>query len=100
MQSKWYCVILPVAVVLAAAACRADDPATTQPPPPRMANGLIIEGDVLNVSEEGLTVQSPKGVVTYPWRYLSTGTRYRYQRNKPLPEPSPIEQPAAEDGPE
>lgn len=47
--------------------------------PPRLANGAVIEGEIQEVTSEGLTIKSPqKGVLNIPWKYLSAGTRYRY----------------------
>ena len=48
--------------------------------PPRLVNGTILEGAVQQAVPEGLTVRGPKGVMTVPWKYLSPGTRYRYER--------------------
>ncbi len=65
-------VCVPVCVALAA------DPSTSTPP--RSVNGAIIEGTVQKATTEGLVVETPKGVRTYPWKYLSAGTRFRYER--------------------
>jgi len=48
--------------------------------PPRLANGIPIEGTVQEAIVEGLVIKIDKGTKTYPWRYLSAGTRYRYER--------------------
>ncbi|MDD5482264.1 MAG: hypothetical protein PHP98_01240 [Kiritimatiellae bacterium] len=45
----------------------------------RLANGMPVEGNVVAADPEGLTVQSPKGARTLPWKYLSAGTRWRYE---------------------
>lgn len=62
--------------------------------PPRLANGTVVEGTVSEATSEGLLVQTPKGDKTIPWKYLSTGTRYRYER--PMLEKIAAEKAAAE----
>lgn len=57
--------------MLAAAAVRAEDV--------RLANGLVIKGQVARATDAGLEVQTPAGSKTYAWETLSWGTRYRYQ---------------------
>jgi len=47
--------------------------------PLRMANGAVIEGTVQEATPDGLVIQSKKGKYTAPWKYLSAGTRYRYE---------------------
>ncbi|MBI2438228.1 MAG: hypothetical protein HYV36_05385 [Lentisphaerae bacterium] len=49
--------------------------------PPRMANGTVIEGLVQEATPDGLVIQRSKGKYTVPWKYLSAGTRYRYERS-------------------
>lgn len=53
--------------------------------PIRRYNGRVIEGTVKEVTSEGLVMELSKGAgtKTFPWRMLSKGTRYRYERNKP-----------------
>lgn len=46
----------------------------------RMANGTIIEGTVQEATPDGLVIKGEKGKYTAPWKYLSAGTRYRYER--------------------
>lgn len=46
----------------------------------RLANGVPVEGTFLSAAPEGLAVQSVKGTKTLPWKYLSAGTRWRYER--------------------
>ena len=46
---------------------------------PRRANGRPIPGTIKEVTDEGLVMETPKGVKTFPWRVLSAGTRYRHQ---------------------
>lgn len=47
---------------------------------PRMANGAVIEGTVIEAVPDGLVIQGAKGnKYTAPWKYLSAGTRYRYE---------------------
>ncbi len=50
-------------------------------PPPRLANGAVIEGTIKDVSADGIAMETSKGPVSYPWRYLSAATRFRYQVN-------------------
>ena len=47
--------------------------------PLRMANGTVIEGTVQEATPDGLVIQGEKGKYTVPWKYLSAGTRYRYE---------------------
>lgn len=47
--------------------------------PLRMANGTIMEGTVQKATPEGLVIQGEKGQYTASWKYLSAGTRYRYE---------------------
>jgi len=56
----------------------------------RLANGVPVEGTFKSAAPEGLTIsatggsarggQSAKGLKTLPWKYLSAGTRWRYER--------------------
>lgn len=69
------CVILFV-TVLSLNIPAADDQADT---PLRMANGTIIEGTMQEATPEGLVIQGEKVKYTAPWKYLSAGTRYRYE---------------------
>jgi len=46
----------------------------------RLANGAPVEGTFKSAAPEGLTVQSAKGTKVLPWKYLSAGTRWRYER--------------------
>lgn len=45
----------------------------------RMANGAVVEGAMQEATPDGLVIQGEKGKYTAPWRYLSAGTRYRYE---------------------
>jgi len=45
----------------------------------RMANGTVIEGTMQEAKPEGLVIQGERGKYTAPWKYLSAGTRYRYE---------------------
>ena len=45
----------------------------------RMANGTVVEGAMQEATPDGLVIQGEKGKYTAPWRYLSAGTRYRYE---------------------
>lgn len=46
----------------------------------RLANGTPVEGTFSSADPDGLTVQSSKGNLVLPWKYLSAGTRWRYER--------------------
>lgn len=46
----------------------------------RLANGVPVEGTFKSAAPEGLTVQSARGFKTLPWKYLSAGTRWRYEK--------------------
>ena len=46
----------------------------------RLANGKAVEGAFKSAAPEGITVQTPKGTTVLPWKYLSAGTRWRYER--------------------
>lgn len=54
----------------------AEDPADV---PLRMANGTVIEGTMQEATPDGLVIQGEKGKYTASWKYLSAGTRYRYE---------------------
>jgi len=69
----------------------ADDSADV---PLRMANGAVITGVLKEANLDGLVFQGEKGPYAVPWKYLSAGTRYRYEAqtvaaNKGAPEPKP-----------
>lgn len=46
----------------------------------RLANGAPIEGALQETTAEGMTFQTSHGAVSYPWKHLSAGTRYRHER--------------------
>ena len=71
----WLCAIL-FSTVLSLNILAADDPADV---PLRMANGTIVEGVMQEATPDGLVIQGAKGKYTAPWKYLSAGTRYRYE---------------------
>ena len=75
-----YCKSCLIALLVVAVSSRsvlaADDPADV---PLRMANGAVIEGTVQEATPDGLVIQGEKGKYTAPWKYLSAGTRYRYE---------------------
>ena len=65
----------------------------------RLANGRTVPGQVLQVTDAGIEMQTSKGKKTFPWRALSAGTRFRFQpsyranfsavlRGEPLKSPS------------
>ena len=47
--------------------------------PLRMANGTVIEGTMQEATPDGLVIQGEKGKYNAPWKYLSAGTRHRYE---------------------
>lgn len=59
--------------------------AETAARPARLANGAVIEGSITGVSAEGITVQTLKGPITYPWKYLSAATLFRFRDNPAEP---------------
>ena len=71
----WLCAML-FGTVLSLNILAADDPADV---PPRMANGVVIEGTVQEATPVGLVIQGDKGKYAAPWKYLSAGTRHRYE---------------------
>jgi len=71
----WLCAMLFV-TVLSLNILAADDPTDI---PLRMANGTVIEGSMQAATPDGLVIQGKKGEYTAPWKYLSAGTRYRYE---------------------
>ncbi|MFA7157868.1 MAG: hypothetical protein WC299_01090 [Kiritimatiellia bacterium] len=46
----------------------------------RLANGVPLEGTFSSADPDGLTIQTSKGNMVLPWKYLSAGTRWRYER--------------------
>ena len=46
----------------------------------RLANGVPVEGTFSSADPDGLTIQTSKGNMVLPWKYLSAGTRWRYER--------------------
>ena len=46
----------------------------------RLANGAPIEGTFQSAAPEGLTIETARGPKLIPWKYLSAGTRWRYER--------------------
>lgn len=46
----------------------------------RWVNGVLIEGQVGEATKEGLSIRLPQGVQVVPWKYLSAGTRLRYEQ--------------------
>lgn len=71
----WLCAML-FGTILSLNILAADDSADVQL---RMANGTVIEGTVQEATPAGLVIQGDKGKYTAPWKYLSAGTRYRYE---------------------
>ena len=71
----WLCAIL-FSTVLSLNIPAAEDQVDA---PLRMANGAGIEGAVQKAIPDGLVIQGEKGEYTAPWKYLSAGTRYRYE---------------------
>ena len=58
--------------------------------PPRFANGIVIKGELLETTSEGLVIETRKGKKIYPWKYLSAGTRFRYQSGPKESTPSAV----------
>ncbi|MDD5676866.1 MAG: hypothetical protein PHW60_02610 [Kiritimatiellae bacterium] len=71
----WLCVMLSV-TVLCLNVLAAEDSSDV---PLRMANGTVIEGTMQEATPDGLVIQGEKNKYTAPWKYLSAGTRYRYE---------------------
>ena len=45
----------------------------------RLANGKKVPGTVVQVTDEGLEIQTSRGNQKLAWATLSAGTRYRHQ---------------------
>ena len=45
----------------------------------KLANGTIVQGDVVQAKDEGLAIKTAEGEKTLAWKTLSAGTRFRYQ---------------------
>jgi len=73
---KFYLIAMSVGVVASLHVLAAEDPSNVQL---RMANGAVIEGTVQEATPEGLVIQGENGKYTASWKYLSAGTRYRYE---------------------
>ncbi|MBU0715312.1 MAG: hypothetical protein KJ964_08150 [Verrucomicrobia bacterium] len=73
---KSYLIALLVVAVSSLRVLAAEDQADI---PLRMANGTVIAGTVQEATPGGLVIQGEKGQYTAPWKYLSAGTRYRYE---------------------
>jgi len=69
---------LAVQIILLVGICYAQE--ETAEVEMRLANGKPVEGTFKAAVPEGLTIHSAKGVQTVPWKYLSAGTRWRYER--------------------
>lgn len=48
-------------------------------PEARRANGRPVPGTVIQASEKGLQVSTPRGERVLSWKQLSAGTRYRHE---------------------
>lgn len=74
------CGLLALGWLLSVAAAGVEAPADSAPDaPPRTVNGKVLEGVLTQATPEGLVMQTPRGSVTYPWKYLSPGTRNRFE---------------------
>ena len=45
----------------------------------RLANGIVLKGDVKRATGAGLEIATPQGSKIIPWNNLSRATRYRYE---------------------
>ncbi len=45
----------------------------------RLANGVVVKGDVLQISDAGLEIKAQAGNKVYTWETLSPATRFYYQ---------------------
>jgi hypothetical protein len=75
--SRQLCLLIALSATAVLSAPDIEDKANV---PLRMANGAAIEGTVQKATPEGLIIQGERGSYTAPWKYLSPGTRYRYER--------------------
>ena len=73
---KSYLIVMLVGAVSSLHVLAAEDPSDV---PLRMANGTVIEGTMQTATPDGLVIQGERGKYTAPWKYLSAGTRYRYE---------------------
>jgi len=73
---KSYLIALLVVAVSSLRVLAAEDQADV---PLRMANGTVIDGTMQEATPDGLVIQGERGKYTAPWKYLSAGTRYRYE---------------------
>ena len=72
MRAKLHIAALTAVIALAAQA-----PAIAQEV--RLANGMVVKGEVVGSGSDGLQIKTPLGPKTYSWETLSPSTRYRYQ---------------------
>ncbi|MBU1693760.1 MAG: hypothetical protein KKC51_07325 [Verrucomicrobia bacterium] len=47
----------------------------------RLANGVAVQGTLLQVKPEGLEINTPTGPRVLTWETLSAGTRFRHQES-------------------
>jgi hypothetical protein len=47
----------------------------------RLANGVVVQGTLLQIKPEGLEMNTPTGPRVLTWETLSAGTRYRHQES-------------------
>lgn len=47
----------------------------------RLANGVVVQGTLVQVKPEGLEMNTPAGPRVLTWETLSAGTRYRHQES-------------------
>jgi hypothetical protein len=45
----------------------------------RLVNGVVVRGEIRQMTDSGVDMQTEAGARTYPWYTLSTATRYRLQ---------------------
>ena len=44
-----------------------------------LAHGVSVKGEIQRATADGLEIETPDGLRTYPWAQLSPATRYRFQ---------------------
>ena len=47
----------------------------------KLAHGVVVQGELVQVKEEGLEIKTAQGNKVLAWKMLSAGTRFRYQES-------------------